>query len=266
MAITNSAKAQDPVITMSLGDYSSYADVVNLGTMTIPGNPTDSGYIGIYSFNVTSSGTPNVPAGTIWSMCLSPDGTINAGSPPANYYYEPFSQANDGINPSAWAWNNNTSNPQYWGIQNAAYLWKQVIGDNTQPNLTADEATGFALAVYAALYNSTGYGTLAGTAFDPNFGTSSISGNVADVESSYNRYLELLNTSSVEGNLVNGYVLVPVSQIQNGQTYGQEFLFLGSGTPNVTVPEPAYFGICAGFGSLIFLCRYCLRRRQSRRD
>lgn len=36
-AIVNSANAQDPVITMSLGDYSSYADVVNLGTMTIPG-------------------------------------------------------------------------------------------------------------------------------------------------------------------------------------------------------------------------------------
>ena len=117
-----------------------------------------------------------MPVGTFWTTCLSPAGVIDGGSPAATYYYESFAEAKNGINPSAWAWNNDTSNPQYWGIQNANYLWKQVLGNNDQPtSLGADQAAGLVLAMYAALFNSDGYGMLlTGSKFDPNFS----SGNV----------------------------------------------------------------------------------------
>jgi hypothetical protein len=263
LTITNSTKAQDPVITMSLGNYSSYADIINLGTMTIPGNPTGSGYIGIYSFNVTSSGTASVPVGTYWTACLSPDGEIDGGSPAATYYYESFAQANSGINPSAWAWNNDNSNPQYWGIQNAGYLWKQVVGNNNQPtSLNADQATGFVLAMYAALYNSSGYGMLSGDKFNPNFS----SGNADNaVQTAYNNDLALLNPNAVENNPATGYVLVPTSQVQNGYPYGQEFIFMTSDAPTVvTAPESAGMGLCAGLGALVLSLHYCVRRKLAR--
>jgi hypothetical protein len=263
LTITNSAKAQDPVITMSLGDYSSYADIINLGTMTIPGNPTGSGYIGIYSFNVSSSGTTSVPLGTYWTACLSPAGEIDGGSPAATYYYETFAQANNGINPSAWAWNNDNSNPQDWGIQNASYLWKEVVGGNSQPtSLNADQATGLVLAMYASLYNSSGYGMLSGDKFNPNFS----SGNAdSGVQMAYNNDLALLTPSAVQNNPANGYVLVPTSQVQNGYPYGQEFIFMASGTPNVmALPESAGTGLCAGLGALAVSVCYCVRRKSAR--
>ena len=101
LAITNSANAQGTV-SMQLDDFQTYADSINLGTMTIPGNPSETGFIGIYSFDVQSSGTTaNVPVGTFWTTCLSPAGKISAGSGYATYNYETFAQANNGINPSA---------------------------------------------------------------------------------------------------------------------------------------------------------------------
>jgi hypothetical protein len=262
LAITNATNAQgDPTVSMQLDNFTTYADVINLGTMTIPGDPTESGSIGIYSFDVESSGTTaNVPVGTFWTTCLSPAGTIESGSGFASYNYESFAQANNGINPSAWAWNNDNSNPQYWGIQNANFLWKQVLGNNNEPtSLSADQATGLVLAMYAALYNSSGYGMLGSTQFfNPNFGTSSISGNVTAVENAYTTYLALLNANAVENNLANGYVLVPTSQSQ-GDGFGQEFIIMAPG--NVTVPESAGMGLCAGLGALVLSLRYSVSRK-----
>lgn len=204
-----------------------------------------------------------MPTGTFWSACLSPDGEIDGGSPAATYDYESFAEANDGINPSAWAWNGSASNPQYWGIQNAYYLWEKVLGNNSQPTqLSADQATGFALAIWSALYDSTAYGMLGGSQFNPNFS----SGNVdSAVQTAYNDDLALLNdsASAIENNLVNGYVLVPTSQTQNGDPYGQEFIFMAPQTPVATVPESAGTGIWAGLGCLILSLGYCLRRPAS---
>jgi hypothetical protein len=257
------ANAQsDPVVTMQLENYTTYADVINLGTMQIPGDPTVSGYIGIYSFNVSASTTPSVPTGTFWSLCLSPAGVIDGGSPPANYYYESYAQASPGINPSVWAWNNSLTDPQYWGIQNANYLWEKIMKGDGQPTMTANQATALVLAMYDALYNSTGYGTLGGHAFNPEFGTSSISGNVAAVESAFNADLGLLNPTLVGNNLANGYVLVPTSQTQHGWSYGQDFLFTTSSSPNVVVPESAGMGVVAGLGALLSALLLSVRRSQ----
>ena len=271
LVVASQANAQsDPVVTMQLENYTTYADVINLGTMQIPGNPTDSGYIGIYSFNVSASTTPSVPNDTtIWSLCLSPAGVIDGGSPAATYYYESYAQASPGINPSAWAWNNSLTDPQYWGIQNANYLWEQVMGGDKRPTLTANQATALVLAMYDALYDSTGYGALGGNAFNPKFGTSSISGNVAAVEIAYNADLGLLNPAAVGNNLDNGYVLVPTSQRQNGSSYGQDFLFttssspnLGSGSVGIVVPESAGMGVMAGSGALLCALLLSVRRVQ----
>jgi hypothetical protein len=260
------AYAQDPTVTMTLGDYSSHADVVNLGDLIIPGNPTDSGYIGIYSFSVQNNGgvsaLPN-NGGSFWTTCLSPAGEIGGGSPAATYSYETYAQANNGINPSAWAWNGITgSGEQDWGIQNANYLWEKVQGGASQPILTPDQSTALVLAMYAALYNSEGYGELGGSKFV--FNSDAIeTGSASTVAADYSTYLGLLDLSAqtyIPNNLSAGYVLVPTSQTQNGDPYGQEFIFMAPSSGNVVVPEPGLTGVMAGLGGLLFAVRTRFRK------
>jgi len=98
---------------------------------------------------------------------------------------------------------------------------------------------------------------LTGSKFDPNFS----SGNVdSAVQAAYNNDLALLNANGVQNNLANGYVLVPTADAQNNG-FGQEFIIMAPESPNVSVPESAGTGICAGLGALILSLRYCVRRK-----
>lgn len=255
------ANAGDPIVNMTLGDYSTYADEVNLGQLTIPGSPTETGYIGIYNFSVQNNGGTGLPS-SFWTTCLSPAGEINGGAN-GNYAYESYAEANPGINPPVWASGTVGGVTQYWGIQNANYLWSQVAKGSGTPTLNSDQAAGLVLAMYDALYNSTGYGVVVNGSkepFVPTFTSSSIvTGNYTAVETAYNNDLSLLNPTAVENDLGVGYVLVPTSPNAGGPT-GQEFIFMGTPSSNVTVPEAGATGVLAGLTGLIFVGRSQFRR------
>jgi len=231
VATAISSRAQ--LVNMSLVDYTTLT-VAQVGG-TVGGTEMPDAYLGIYGFsgsqvvNGSISGLANNFA--IQSICLSPLGDLTTGT--YQYNYETFAAANPGANPSAWQWNQNNSNPQYWGIQNANYLWLK----NSAAIEQAGNATGAAalmLAMYDALYNSTGYGTVGtGTptkGFLPNFASTA-------EQNDYTAYVNSLTAAGVEANLANGYVFVPTDNNPGGPS-GQSFIILSPGETLNVVPEP----------------------------
>jgi hypothetical protein len=236
---------------MAITDPFSLAQAIP--DQTLPGGTTwtHNGLIGMYSFQVSASDNAILPAGsTFWATCLSPGGEVDLAS--HTYDLASFAQANPGINPSAWAY----SGTDFWGIQNANYLWKKFALDNNgAPLVNQDQATGLALAMYATLYDSTGYGLLGGNKF-----TLSTAGLKQEILDAYNSDISYLvsHASDVINNLAAGYVLVPDPETS---TSGQEFIVVAPNGMNVVpAPESKATGIGAGIVSgIVALC--ALRRR-----
>ena len=149
------------------------------GTFALSGFPADSaGYIngsdliGIYKFITdTHDGVPN----PLYSVCLDPAGVLDRSQ--HTYDLIPFggglSGANPGIFPSAWAWNHGAGgHDQYWGIQNASYLWNTYgmnIVNSGSPIATKNaEAAALEFAIWTALYDSTAYGVVGSSPWHPN--------------------------------------------------------------------------------------------------
>ena len=171
-------------------------------------------WIGIYKFSGTGT---EQPIGTFWSTCLSPAGVLN--NAPHTYTSYSFAAGDPGSNPAAWA--DGTEGDA--GIQNAQYLWR-LYSPTVIDSGTAAQGTGLALAMYYALYDSTGYGAvdMASTAFQV---TSPLSG---DIYNAYTGYLGALNGALTLNQLGSGNVL---RSVESGA--GQDLIF------NVTpVPEP----------------------------
>lgn len=235
--------AQGPV-TMQLSGVSDSATDVGItsgpqGMNAAPGQD----YIGLYQFTITAiSGTVNpgtqdslIPSSGLYvgetfnSVCLSPNGGL--GWSPYTYDYDNFAQAAGSAIPAAWA----TSNGVPVGIQNAAYLW-QLFGSKVT---SGAQGAGLAMAMYAALYQSTGYGVLGNpNNFVPNFSQDAAAGAAY---ASYLSYLTTFGSQSsslgVAANALNGYMLVP-----DPLDGTQEFIILSPTAPNLTpVPEPTTF-------------------------
>lgn len=196
----------------TLGQRASYGITAS---STVGAGINANEWIGMYQFASTGSGGPSSP---FWSTCLSPAGTLDNG--PHLYTSFTFGAGAPGQNPAAWA-----KGPELdAGIQNAQYLWR-----SSAPTIiasgTAAQGTGLALAMYEALYDSTGYGVTASG--NGNFWlTSPLSG---DIYNAYTTYLGLLNPVSVAANLGTGNIL---RSTESGA--GQDLIW------NVTavVPEP----------------------------
>jgi len=226
-----------PTVDLQVVNTGTYDVLQSVGTYS--GHQMGAGNIGIYSFKVTGSsspGTTGLTVGeTIYSVCLSPLGDVPGTS--SAYNFETFAQANSGLNPALWAWNNNTANPQYWGIQNADYLWRAVANAG-QPGLggitslsgvaAKDAGAALALAMDTSLYDSTGYGIV-----NPA-GPYQIPGLTGLELADYTHDISLLNPAAVDANISAGYVLVP----QN--TSAQDLIYVtpGTGKLNPPVPEP----------------------------
>lgn len=229
-AITGSA-AQ--TVDLTLDDYQSLTLIQSGGN--VGGTQMENAYIGIYSFDLTYSGSipglSQASGATIDSVCLGPLGTLTTGT--YQYNYETFGAANPGINPSSWAWNQNAARPQYWGIQNANYLWLTESA-TVEENKDATGAAALALAMYDALYNSTAYGQITSTPqsyFVPAFVSTA-------EQTDYNNDVNALNPASVMANLASGSVFVPIDTAEGGPS-GQEFIILDNPpSPNLSVPEP----------------------------
>jgi hypothetical protein len=181
-------------ITLQLLDATSRAETgfTSAGSAgaTIAGNEL----IGIYRFN--SSGNEG-PANPFWSTCLSPAGRLDWGT--HDYTSFNFVAGSTGNNPASWS----TVGTGDSGIQNAQYLWR-LFSPTIIASGNANQGAGLALAMYEALYDSTGYGTYNSANNGTFYVTSGLSGAV---QTAYNSYLGALNFAAVNANLGNGYVL-----------------------------------------------------------
>ena len=233
-------------------EYAGISATLNNSTLITAG----ADWIGIYEFDVEPNSTPSISS-PFYSVCLSPGGNLPAGD--QVYDAETFAQANPGLNapgtPGSWAY----SGTSYYGVENANYLFALystaiTAGDGQTMGLSgseADQGAALAMGMYAALYNSTAYGTLGGSAF-VNTSTAE------NVNTDYNDILETLNGSSAVATAVQGTageVLVPEN------SGSQEFDFAGGGPP-IIAPEPDSV-ILASLGSLLLAAwrLLALRRR-----
>jgi hypothetical protein len=196
--------------------------------------------IGIYAFNTSPAiGVGNPPSSTFYSVCLSPAGLLNTDK--HTYDVKPFgggTGANPGIYPSSWAWNGSGPNPQYWGVQNAAYLWNTFgmkIVNNTASAYTGNQSSAAAaleFAVWTALYNSIGYGQL-GT---PTTYWAAPTGQMdSTTRGFYTADLLALTSAGSSIPHYTGNILEGQGAITGGANSGQSQEFFMLGTP---VPEP----------------------------
>ena len=190
--------------------------------------------IGIYAFNVTDTGGTGIST-PFYSVCLSPGGLLDANS--HTYDVIPFSTANPGIYPSQWAWNGNSSTPQYWGVQNAAYLWNKygmaIVNSGDSQTIKNQEAAALEFAIWTSLYNSTGYGLVAGSSFAAPTSTMVTIGSF----NYYNTYMNDVATagSYIGSHLYAGNILEGQGALTGGANSGQSQEFFMLATP---VPEP----------------------------
>ncbi len=222
------------VVTLQLSDASSYSEYGFQASLPGGGTLNANEIIGLYAF----SGDMGSP---FWTTCLSPGGLLNWD--PHTYDQLTFEQAQPGLNPSAWA---SDGHGALWGIQNAQYLYRTfsptVLAMQSGSAGARDAGAGLAMAVYEALYDSTGYGQHNNNTF-----TVTDWGGHDAAEAAYNTYLAALTHFNPATDRANGDVLVP------NPTYpgaGQEFILLSPATGPV-VPEATT--MIAGFGGLSIL-------------
>lgn len=260
--IVAESRAQTTVV-MTCNNATSYAE--NSGDFVAYLNDAGSSYgggqnygqiifnddlIGIYGFSISAVNGPGsglTAPSSFFSTCVSPTGLLYTGTP---YTYNLNSFANDaaGNQPPAWA----NSGNNYWGIQNASYIFGQLAGKIDQGTLIAGQAGGLqdqgaamALAMYSALYNSKGYGLNAGIYVNPatsGYFTLSALASASDQDGKnvYADYLDDLGILKAWNPIVNtlpaGSVLVPTT-INSAE--GQDMVLLGpAGQGGSSVPEP----------------------------
>jgi hypothetical protein len=185
-----------PVIELQLTDVSSRA--MSGFTAIVPsGQVTSREIIGIYQF----TGSQNSTIKTLWSTCLSPIGDL--GGEMYTYTEYSFKEGKYGKNPDAWAMGTEDDA----GIQNAQFLWRLyspgIIASGTQA-----QGAGLALAIWEALYDSTGYGAV--DAAPGKFEVTSWGTTLAqqtDVHNAYKDYLAGLVGSWDKKYLTTGSVL-----------------------------------------------------------
>ena len=190
--------------------------------------------IGIYHFNVN----PALPS-EFYSVCLDPAGLLDRSW--HVYTTLSFQQANPGIFPSAWKSGTVGSVTEYWGIQNASYLWNtyglNIVNNTGNTGHQNERAAALEFAIWSALYNSTAYGAMnTGTGvgvWHPN-------GLDSTIQDYFDTYVTGLNNTHGNIPLYTGDILRGTGYNESGQQ--QEFLALGTPVPfsalGTPVPEP----------------------------
>ncbi len=240
IALVMATNAQ-ATVTMQLVDATTYAENSASFNASVNGSQIINQYdlIGLYNFNYTQSSptSPTLPtSGSLWATCVSPAGSLDWQ--PHTYDVENFAKANPGHDPNAWT----SGNGQLWGIQNANYLFTTLSGQilsggiGGQSGSGKDQGAALALAMYAALYNSTGYNKLGGNAFK----APDLTGNVLN---DYTDDLNALLGASLTP--VDGSLLTADPAGQSGA--GQDQIFISTASQaHVITPVPELSTIFAG--------------------
>ncbi len=199
---------------IGLSDSSTSVGISYPGGSIAPNNA----YIGVYDVGVYG-GTLSSPGGleSSWNtVCLSPGGEISGYE---SVTEENFGTASPGQFPSSWS-------PD--GIYNAAYLYNTYISSVNN----ATQGTALALAMYKALYDSTGYGTLDAHGNSLSSGSFQATGLTSTMSSDYLSYISAVNTVNINsGNYYVGSLYYVGSDPTTGT--GQEFILTG-----IPIPEP----------------------------
>lgn len=228
-----SARATVDITFTWSGTYYQSGYTVSDPNAPIAGNEA----IGIYAFTVNSAGGTGLST-PFHSVCLSPAGVLDGAK--HSYDVLSFADANPGQYPAKWTWGIADGKPQYWGINNAAYLWNRfgmaivnntgAIGDQNQ------RAAALEFSIWTSLYNSKGYGTLGAN----NWAAPILQmGSAADPHSTryyYDRYVAALTGSGITGPQYTGDILRGhTTNPDDPEPWGQQQEFFMLGTP---VPEP----------------------------
>jgi len=234
-AASSMAQVTMALDTSSLSSFDEYVGI----SATLGGSPlitAGADWIGLYQFDVEPGSNPAIQS-SFYSVCLSPLGNLPPGE--QTYNYESLASASKSANPAAWAHSGN----QYYGVQNATYLLGMYSAAITSGKgyvsgligTSADQGTALALAMYAALYNSTGYGMLGGSSFVNTTGTG-VGQVFGAVDKDYMDILSMLTPSKAASGSAaeDGGVLVPEDP------GSQEFELLSTDLPAGfgVVPEP----------------------------
>src|ERR1039458_10059769 len=152
------------LLESTLGQRASYGITAS---STVGAGINANEWIGLYQFSATGG-----PANPFWTMCFSPAGVLD-------YYSHDYTSIDftagggSGNNPAAWSHVGAADS----GIQNAQYLWR-MYSPTVISSGTAAQGTGLALAIYEALYDSTGYGTTDTSGSGKFWLTSPLSGDI----------------------------------------------------------------------------------------
>jgi hypothetical protein len=253
LVLAGSAKAQQITLQLNESLVGSDANVINTPSSAIPAG-AESGYYGVYQFQVVG-GPDN--GQTIWSTCLSPQGQVDYN--PYTYTIAPFATAQPGTFPSAWT--ASADGTQLWGIQNAAYVWQQL--GSAQNGLkagafgggdlsTQDAGEALELAMFVALYDSTGYGLYN---INSHYTPSGLSTGVQN-DLTYDLGILAQNT----GNVAAGAILVP--NAGQGSDAEQEFILLDSDVNNLSLaPEPISTSMFGGLIAVLAFAGGSVRRK-----
>jgi hypothetical protein len=217
LLMTSSARGGQ-IVSMSLANASSLDQTGFTANLTGVGQIifTDD-EIGIYQFTVTEPTSPVQVPNPLYSVCLAPLGDLEYGGP-YNYNVDTVAQAANYSYP--------VSALTADGLENALYLWNKLSPgiDGPGGSQSASAGAALALAMYTAMYNSTGYGSVNAVS-----GPLTIANLTGATLTDYESDIAAITPTSYED--YTGNVLVPVDDT-GAAPDGQEFELIGWRIPD----------------------------------
>jgi hypothetical protein len=208
------ANATLGTVTMGLSDPYTFDETGFTASLTGTGKIiSGNDLIGMYGFSVSAQTVTPALSTSLWTVCLSPLGLLANDN--TQHVYTQVANTDSTARKDSYPslqWATPVSSPNA-GILNAQFLYNSLSGEITSANGLANGQVGglnvqgaaMALAMYTALYNSTGYGVIG------NGGPLTISPLSGDTSTDYNTDLALLaaNKSAIMNSHPAGSVLIP---------------------------------------------------------
>lgn len=241
------AASSNAQVTLSIQNFSSYAQQGITATLAGQGTVINTAdFIGLYEFAVTPEPNSYNISSPFWSVCISPNGNFTDGI----YTEASFPAAAPGINPGLWS---SPASAPFAGIENADYLFTTLSSSilALTPGSTAakNQGTALALAMYTALYTSSGYGaltnngsavTLTGVGSGAGSIAADLAADLADLPGIKTQYGILANNNTPVNEVTGTGAVLPFGSVLVPQNTGSQDFIVGGGLPQGgQVPEPS---------------------------